>query len=147
MGANFGDEDDVIADINITPFVDIILVVLIIFMVTATTIVKQSVKVNLPDAASGEKTESTSLGLTLLEDGALLLDGEAVSTDALVNALKTAKAENDDVVCLISADKAVDHGRVVWLMDLVKSNGIARFAINIDKVNAIGPDPAQASAP
>lgn len=147
MGANFGDEDDVIADINITPFVDIILVVLIIFMVTATTIVKQSVKVNLPDAASGEKTESTSLGLTLLEDGALLLDGEAVSTDALVNALKTAKAENDDVVCLISADKAVDHGRVVWLMDLVKSNGIARFAINIDKVNAIGPDPAQAPAP
>ena len=147
MGANFGDDDDVIADINITPFVDIILVVLIIFMVTATTIVKQSVKVNLPDAASGEKTESTSLGLTLLEDGALLLDGEAVSTDALVNALKTAKAENDDVVCLISADKAVDHGRVVWLMDLVKSNGIARFAINIDKVNAIGPDPAQASAP
>lgn len=147
MGANFGDDDDVIADINITPFVDIILVVLIIFMVTATTIVKQSVKVNLPDAASGEKTESTSLGLTLLEDGALLLDGEAVSTDALVNALKTAKAENDDVVCLISADKAVDHGRVVWLMDLVKSNGIARFAINIDKVNAIGPDPAQAPAP
>ncbi|MGC6494202.1 MAG: ExbD/TolR family protein [Myxococcota bacterium] len=147
MGANFGDDDDVIADINITPFVDIILVVLIIFMVTATTIVKQSVKVNLPDAASGEKTESTSLGLTLLEDGALLLDGEAVSTNALVSALKTAKAENDDVVCLISADKAVDHGRVVWLMDLVKSNGIARFAINIDKVNAIGPDPAQAPAP
>ena len=145
MGAALGGgDDDLIADINITPFVDIILVVLIIFMVTATTIVQDSIKVNLPEAASGEATESTSLGLTLTEDGRLLLDGEDVSEAQLTAALKKAKAESADVICLIAADQMVSHGRVVWLMDVVKQAGIAKFAINIDKKNAIPPDPAKA---
>ena len=142
MGANFSGDDDLIADINITPFVDIILVVLIIFMVTASTIVNTSIKVNLPDAATGEATESTSLGLTLLTDGQLLLDGEEVTTAELQSALRDAQSESDEVVCLISADEMVAHGRVVWLIDLVKSEGIAKFAINIDKASALPPDPA-----
>lgn len=142
MGASFGSDDDVIADINITPFVDIILVVLIIFMVTATTIVQSSIKVNLPDAATGEATESTSLGLTLLGDGGLLLDGEPITPEALGQVLESAKADNDEVVCLIAADKTVAHGRVIWLMDLVKSKGIARFALNINKADMVPPDPA-----
>lgn len=143
MGASFGGDDDVIADINITPFVDIILVVLIIFMVTATTIAKESIKVNLPDAASGEESKNLSVGLTLLGDGQLLLDGKAVDEAGLRAALQAAKADTEeDVVCLISAEKDVAHGRVVWLLDLVKSEGIGKFAININKVDAIGPDPA-----
>jgi biopolymer transport protein ExbD len=143
VGAKLGDDDDdLIADINITPFVDIILVVLIIFMVTATTIVKQSIKVELPDAATGEATESTSIGVTLLTDGGLLLDGEPVTPEALSSTLREQKAARDDVVVLISADKAVAHGRVTWLIDLVRSQGIARFAINIDKAQTLPPDPA-----
>lgn len=143
MGSRLGgDDDEVIADINITPFVDIILVVLIIFMVTATTIEPTSIKVNLPEAASGEATQSTSLGLTMLPDGALLLDGKAVSADQLRAQIRAAKAESSEVVCLIAADKAVAHGRVVWLMDLVKSEGVARFAINIDKAQMVPSDPA-----
>lgn len=137
-----GGDDDVIADINITPFVDIILVVLIIFMVTATTIAQSSIKVNLPEAASGEATESTSLGLTLLEDGRLLLDGQATDAEGVKAAIRAAKDRGEDVVCLISADKAVVHGRVVWLMDLVRSEGVAKFAINIDKADVVPPDPA-----
>jgi len=143
MGASLGgDDDDLIADINITPFVDIILVVLIIFMVTATTIVKSSIKVNLPDAATGEATESTSLGVTLLTDGGLLLDGEAITPEALATQLKAAKDSGDEVVVLIAADRAVAHGRVTWLIDLVRSQGIAKFAINIDKAEFLPPDPA-----
>ena len=137
-----GSDDDVISDINITPFVDIILVVLIIFMVTATTIVRSSIKVNLPEAASGEGTESTSLGLTLLPDGELLLDGKVVSPDELRGAIRSAKAETEDVVCLIAADKAVAHGRVIWLLDLVKTEGVAKFALNIDKAQMVPSDPA-----
>ena len=139
LGSN---DDDVIADINITPFVDIILVVLIIFMVTATTIVKSSIKITLPEAASGEATESTSLGITLTADGALLLDGAPTDADAIRRAIRAAKTDGQDVVCLISADKAVAHGRVVWILDLVKSENVAKFAINIDKTQAIAPDPA-----
>jgi len=142
MGATFGDDDDVIANINITPFVDIILVVLIIFMVTATRIVETSIKVTLPEAASGEGTDSTSLGVTLKADGGLLLDGAPVDTAGLTAALREAKAASDDVVVLIAADQMVAHGRVVWLMDVVKSEGIGKFAINIDQAKAIPPDPA-----
>ena len=148
MGSKLGGsaDDDVIADINITPFVDIILVVLIIFMVTATTIVNSSIKVNLPEAATGEATESTSLGLTLTGNGALLLDGEAIDADGVRTRIQEARAQGEDIVCLISADKTVEHGRVVWLMDLVKSEGVAKFAINIDKANVVPPDPVQVKA-
>jgi biopolymer transport protein ExbD len=133
-----GDDDDAIVDINITPFVDIILVVLIIFMVTATYIVKQSIKVNLPEAATGEATENSSLGITIDADRTLFLDGQPVTEDQLRSAIQAEKAaaeQNDaDVVCLIAADHTVSHGEVVHLIDLVKQEGIAKFAINIDPV-------------
>jgi biopolymer transport protein ExbD len=143
MGSRLGgSDDDVIADINITPFVDIILVVLIIFMVTATTIVQSSIKVDLPEAASGEATESSSLGLTLVPTGEILLDGKVVTPEQLRRAIRDARAASDEVVCLIAADKSVAHGRVIWLIDLVKTEGVTKFAINIDKAQTIPPDPA-----
>lgn len=143
MGSSFaGDDDDVIASINITPFVDIILVVLIIFMVTATTIVKSSIKVQLPEAATGEATDSESLGLTLLADGRLLADADETDAEGLRRRLREARAGGREVVVLIAADKSVAHGRLVWLIDLVKSEGIGKFAINIDKTQMIPSDPA-----
>lgn len=142
MGVSFKQGDDVIADINITPFVDIILVVLIIFMVTATRIVEQSILVDLPQAATAEQPESVSLGITLLEDGRMLLDGQDVTPDQIRTAIAQAKKGSDKVVCLIAADELVAHGRVVWLMDLVKTEGVSNFAINIDPANALPPDPA-----
>jgi len=145
MGANLGGGDeDVIADINITPFVDVILVVLIIFMVTATAIVKQSIQVKLPSAATGEVTETISLGITLPRDGTILLDGELVDAATLGQALEQAKASSDDVVCLIAADKDVSHGRVVWVMDLIRSKGLSNFAIQIDEATMVPPPPPQA---
>lgn len=133
-----GDDEDAIVDINITPFVDIILVVLIIFMVTATYIVKQSIKVTLPEAASGEATEDTSLGITLDAERNLLLNGEPIDEADLRAAIQVEKSaareKGADVVCLISADHAVSHGEVVHIIDLVKQEGVAKFAINIDPV-------------
>jgi biopolymer transport protein ExbD len=110
--------------------------------VTATTIVNDSIKMNLPDAATGEPTENVSLGLTLLSDGGLMLDGAPITAEALKTRLAEAKAETDDVVCLISADKSVAHGRVIWLVDLIKSQGVGKFAFNIDKAEMVPPDPA-----
>ena len=94
------------------------------------------------DAATGEPTE-TILGLTLTADGLLLLDGETVTTEALEARLKEVKETSEDVVCLISADKQVAHGRVVWLLDLIRSHGIGKFAINIDNATMVPPDPAE----
>ncbi len=145
MGAKFGGDDDLIADINITPFVDIVLVVLIIFMVTANTIVKKAIPVTLPDAATGEVAKDVSLGLTMTADGSLLLDGQPTTADGILAAIDAAKNEGSDVICLIAADRLVSHGRVVWLLDLIRSRGVAKFAINIDDATKIGPDPAHAA--
>ena len=147
MGASFGGEDDVISDINITPFVDIILVVLIIFMVTATTIVKKSIKVELPEAATGESTETTPLAIELAPGGGMTLQGEPTTFEALRAAVRAAQAESAStkvpVVAMIGADKTVPHGDVVKVMDLVRQEGVARFALNIDPA----PMPAEAPAP
>ena len=153
MGAKLGGEDDdAIVDINITPFVDIILVVLIIFMVTATYIVEKSIKVNLPDAATGEATESSSLAITLDANKQLYLNGEITTPANLRLAIQQAKQDakipdaegkTKDVICLIGADHSVSHGDVVDIIDLVKQEGIAKFAINIDPKDP----PPQTEAP
>ena len=132
MGAKLGgDDESPIVDINVTPLVDIVLVLLIIFMVTATYIVNPSIKVNLPEAATGEPTESSSLGLHMSVTGELSLNGEELGEADLRTALRSAVKENPEEVCLIAADKDVSHGDVVGLMDLIRQEGVARFAINI----------------
>lgn len=138
MAAKLGGGDsEPIVDINITPLVDIILVVLIIFMVTATTdIFTPSIKVNLPEAATGEATEVTSLGLQLTSDGGLHLDGDLIDEAGLRTTIQSAIAKDEEVTCLIAADTDVPHGRVVWLLDVVKQEGVAKFAINIDPATA-----------
>jgi biopolymer transport protein ExbD len=130
-----GAGDEPLTEINIVPLVDIILVVLIIFMVTATYIVKPSIKVNLPDAATGEPVENSSLGITVLKDGSLLLDGEPISEPDLRAAVKGAHEKNKDVVCLIAGDKDARHGDVTHVIDLVKQEGVAKFAINIEPIS------------
>lgn len=133
-----GHGDEPMTDINIVPLVDIVLVVLIIFMVTATYIVSPAIKVNLPDAATGEAQEPTSLGITVAADGQLLLDGVLVSEDQLRAAVRGAKASTPDVVCLISGDKDARHGDVTHVIDLVKQEGVAKFAINVDPLETAG---------
>jgi biopolymer transport protein TolR len=137
MGASFGgsDDDEGIVNINITPFVDIILVVLIIFMVTTSYIVRQSIKVNLPDAATGEHTESTTLALMIDETGQLFVDGEPFEKSELRGSIRTLQQTESEITCLIGADKTTPHGDVIALIDLVKQEGVSKFAINIDPVS------------
>lgn len=127
------DFDDAIADINVVPLVDIILVVLIIFMVTAPMIMKPSINVNLPKAASGEQTVPTQLTITLSADGKTLLNNQEADDAAISAKAAQELAKNPEVQAIISADKDVPHGRVVGVIDLIKSAGVKKFAISIDK--------------
>jgi biopolymer transport protein ExbD len=131
-----GGDDEPMVDINIVPLVDIVLVVLIIFMVTATVMEAPSIKVNLPDAATGEATEPSSLGITVGSKGELLLDGKPVSEPELRGAVRAAKAANKDVVCLIAGDQDARHGDVTHVIDLVKQEGVVKFAINVDPASS-----------
>lgn len=133
MAGQYNQGDETIADINVVPLVDIILVVLIIFMVTAPMIMKPSIKVNLPQAASGEQTNQTQLNVTIAANGNLSLNGKASDTNQITDEAKKALAENPDIQAIIAADRDVPHGTVVQILDLIKTVGIKKFAISIDK--------------
>ena len=133
MAGKYSHDNESIADINVVPLVDIILVVLIIFMVTAPMIMKPSIKVNLPQAASGEQTVQTQLNVTIAANGSLSLNGKPADATLIVNESKNALAQNPDIQAVISADKDVPHGAVVQVLDMIKTVGIKKFAISIDK--------------
>ena len=125
--------DDVISEINIVPMVDVILVVLIIFMVTAPMIMKPSININLPKAASGEATVPSKLNISISPDGKINLDGKTVDETQVQSAAIEEVKKNPDIQAIISADKDVPHGRVVSVLDIVKGAGVKKFAISIDK--------------
>ncbi len=128
-----GNDNEAIAEINIVPFVDIILVVLIIFMITTPFIVKPSININLPKAASGQDTAPSQLTVSVTADGHALLNGKPATDDEIATFAKTAIAKKPDTQAVISADKDVPHGRVIGVIDLIKTAGISKFAITIDK--------------
>lgn len=133
MGSSFQGDDEPMVDINITPFVDIILVVLIIFMVTTPIIMNPGIKIQLPKAASGEEAEKTKLNVSISQDGKILLNGKEESDTSLGDKVKQLSSENADIQAIIAADKNVNHGTVIRVIDIVKSNGVSKFAISTEK--------------
>jgi biopolymer transport protein ExbD len=132
MAGGAGDDDDgLIAGINVTPLVDVTLVLLIIFMVTARIIVSQGMPMDLPKSASGEALQ-TVFAVELTADGKTRIDSEAVGDDeALVPLAKKAKAKNKELRAVIRADRKVEHGRVIHVLDLLRRSGIAKIAFAV----------------
>jgi biopolymer transport protein ExbD len=130
--AGGSNDDDGINDINVTPLVDVMLVLLIIFMVTANYITNQSLNLELPKAATGESNTNTNLGFSLDKDSKLFLDGKAIEFQDLPTIIAERKKAKADVQALISADVKTPHGEVVKLIDAVRKNGISNFAINVE---------------
>lgn len=135
MGAKISDseEDGEISDINIVPFVDVILVVLIIFMVTTPFIMKPSININLPKAGSGGETTPSELSIGIAANGSLSLNGKPADEAAISDYAKQMAAKNPETQAIVSADKDVPHGKVVGIIDAIKTGGIKKFAITIDK--------------
>lgn len=127
------DDEDVIAAINVTPLVDIILVVLIIFMVTTSIIVREQIEVDLPKAATGSSTAATPMVIQVLPDGTYKLSGEVTTLDAIGQWAKAEKAKDPDVRAIVAADRAVKYEHVVDVIDTIKINGVEKFALNIEK--------------
>jgi biopolymer transport protein ExbD len=144
--SRFEDDDAgrMITEINVTPLVDITLVLLIIFMVTASYIVNPSIKVDLPKAASGTDQTRTTLAVTLTKDGRLYLNGELSDEAKVVGQIASELPKNSDLQAIIAADKIVPHGSVVHIIDLVRRAGVRKFAINVDSSPSAPDQPAPA---
>ena len=125
--------EETIVGINVTPLVDITLVLLIVFMVTAKLIVSQSIPFDLPKAATGGATQVV-FTVSLDEKGQLSADGrEMPDDDALRRAAREALARDAEIRTVVQASKAVPHGTVVHVLDELRQAGIRRIAFGVDK--------------
>ena len=124
-----------IAAINVTPLVDVVLVLLVILMVASTYIVAQTLKVQLPRAKSTDGTAEKPTKVELLKDGKLRWNEVPIQESELEGKLKAAVANDPEVSLVVSADKEVQHGNVVHVLDLAKLAGVVKFAINVQQTN------------
>ncbi len=119
---------EIIGGINVTPLVDVALVLLIIFIVTAKIIVTPAVPMDLPKAVQSEETQIVFSVLLPLQ-GPALVDGERAPDDAaLLQRAREAVAKDSAVRAVINADTAVNHGRVIHVLDVLKTAGIIHIA-------------------
>lgn len=127
--------DDIVAEINVTPLVDVVLVLLIIFIVTARFTLPPSIKVDLPQAANPDAagSESPTTMVTLKPGGELYLDENKTSAELLPAQLAELHAKNASAQVVINADENVLHGAVVHVLDMAKRAGIEKVAISIEE--------------
>jgi len=136
MAGGASDSDEAIVGINVTPLVDITLVLLIIFMVTARIIVSQSVPMDLPKAASGTDVQVV-FSAVIGADGRLQVDSKFVPDDDAVFALaREAHTKNPELRAVIKSDSAIPHGRVIHILDLLKQAGISKIAFGVSPTAA-----------
>ena len=126
-------DEGILASINVIPFVDIVLVLLVIFMLTSAAIVRASIKVELPKAAAAGARVETTLNLTINKQGELLLDGDSISMKDAAALVRREATANPKVQAVISADTGVEYGRVMNVIDMVKQNGVSTFALDVER--------------
>lgn len=125
-----------IVAINIVPLVDIMLVLLIIFMVTAVVQNSKNVPVQVPKAATGMSGSSAPITLALDKSGTLRLDGRVVDGTSAQRMLRENIRRDSTVQVLLSADEALNYARVVEALDLIRSAGVGRYALKVRAVSA-----------
>lgn len=129
--------DDAITGINVTPLVDITLVLLIIFMVTTKIVLNQTVPLDLPKAATGTSDVQTVFSIVLAADGRVMVDTNQIANDdAILPLARTAQTSHPDLRAVIKADAAVTHGRVIHVLDLLKQAHVSKIAFGVTPVAA-----------
>jgi biopolymer transport protein ExbD len=130
------DDDEPIAQINIIPFVDIALVLLVVFLLTANLIAKASIVVDLPRAANGGDAVDATANVVVTAQGDLYLDGAPTTRDALASEMTRRVQADPRLRSVVAADRAVRYERVVDVIDVLKAAGVAGFSLDIERAEA-----------
>ncbi len=131
-----GGDDEGITDINVTPLVDIMLVLLIIFMLTSEVVSKKvkkpTIDIDLPTASSGQDKPGEPLSIVINKDGDLFLNGKPIRELDLRAKVKATVAlrGKGKAEAVLSADKRLSHGQVVRMIDMLRVLGVENVAIN-----------------
>jgi biopolymer transport protein ExbD len=120
------------ARIEIIPMIDTMFFLLVFFMISTLSMSQfKGMPVNLPKAASGQQTPAKSAAVTIDKAGRLFLNEQAIDKSALGESLRQQLANNPDLLVVINADDAVEHGQVVEVMDIARSANVAKMAIAV----------------
>jgi biopolymer transport protein ExbD len=122
-----------INDINVTPFVDVVLVLLVIFMVTAPMMMKDIIGLKLPKTSSSDSQPLSTLAIAITKNGQYIINGELMTLEGLREKAFSMQKSNKGVQAVLSADVDARHGDVVAAIDVIKLAGIDNFAIQVEK--------------
>jgi biopolymer transport protein ExbD len=128
-----GQDDETISAINVTPLVDVVLVLLIILMVTASYVAdKDSIPMELPKAATGDNsTVPSTLSVSIDKDGRFYLDAQQLTLEQMRGRVREAYSKDNETRAVIAADGRVSHSEVVKVIDLLRQEKVTKFAINV----------------
>ncbi|HEX2485451.1 MAG TPA: biopolymer transporter ExbD [Myxococcota bacterium] len=127
------ENEDIVAEINITPLTDVFLVLLIIFMVTSSVIANTGKKVDLPEAVQQQATPPKAVNVTITEDGIVQVNDEVVKLERLRAHLEKALAATDDKTVILRGDRKVVLEQAVYVLDQAQLAGAQGFALATKK--------------
>ena len=131
MAGSASNDEEMISSINITPLVDIFLVLLIIFMITSSVIDQREIALQVPKAANAGQQAPKASGLVVDKDGNTYLDGQQLDTASIAAVLRGAVARDPEHQVLIGADRELQYQKVVDIIDLVRGAGITKYALKV----------------
>lgn len=130
------DNNSLISDINITPFVDIVLVLLIVFMISAPVVVQSTLGIKLPPAVTAQNKDHITLHFFIMKDQSIRVEGKPISKDQIPELLSKVKASNPDFDVVVSADADISHGVVLELIDMIRYLGTTEVGIGTESRKA-----------
>jgi len=133
MSSEESEAGGIVTGINVTPLVDIMLVLLVIFMVTAHFVAESAIKVNLPTAATTETSQKVALTISLDEMGRIWLMETQVDMNGLISNLDREAKINPGVRVTLAADGDLEYERVVSVLDAIKQAGVIRVSLAAER--------------
>jgi biopolymer transport protein ExbD len=131
MSAVSVDDEDGITSINITPLVDVFLVLLILVMITSTLLEQKSIPVSVPQAAHAGEKAPAATGLTMDFERRIYLDGAEADSSLIAHTLREKVGADSTHQVLIAADKRLLYEDVVRLLDWVRGSGVRKYALKV----------------
>lgn len=131
MASAVSEAEGPITSINVTPLVDILLVVLIIFMATAPLIGKRAMKVDVPRAAHHDRAATDALQITLNAKKQIVVGGQVMTLDAMAKDLAVTVARQPEIQVTFSADKSLGYGDIVSTLDAIRGAGVRKIGLEV----------------
>lgn len=143
MIARLRSKPRIMSEINIVPFTDVVLVLLVIFMVTTPFLFQGAFQVSLPKVSAPSPNIPESITLTVTASGKVMLDGDAIPLEELDARLRALMKERPGAPVMIEADRNVSHGTVMSVMSKAYEAGVSRMGIAVEQDSSAAPEPQE----